>query len=149
MLKIDFYGKEFARQEEINEFLVAVWKVFFKNINANVEFTFMDDEEIKILNGEIRDIPQITDVLSLEHQVDLKNHLKPQELPLFLGEIFLNIDCIANQAERNDHSYEREMLFLSAHALLHLLGYDHQNKDDEFIMRKKQTEIMDWFKLGR
>jgi probable rRNA maturation factor len=59
-----------------------------------------------------------------------------------LGDIFINIDRIRSQAQDYGHSLKREFSFLVTHGLLHLLGYDHMNKNDEEEMFKLQEDIL-------
>ena len=60
-----------------------------------------------------------------------------------LGDIFINIDYARKQAKEYKHSYEREIAFLFTHGLLHCLGYDHMNEEEEKIMYGLQKEILD------
>ena len=61
---------------------------------------------------------------------------------IILGDIVLSTQKIIEQANDFDHSLEREMLYLTVHSMLHLIGYDHMNSDEKRIMREKEKEIM-------
>ena len=91
----------------------------------------MNSEEIHEMNKQYRDIDRPTDVLSFEEYEDD-----------YLGEIFICEEKVYEQAISYDHSNEREFAFLLTHGLLHLLGYDHIEKDDEVIMFQKQDELL-------
>ena len=66
-----------------------------------------------------------------------------------LGEIFVSIDKMKEQAKLYGHSETRELCFLCVHGLFHLLGYDHQTKDEEAIMFGKQEVVLNEFKKTR
>lgn len=149
MIKIDYYGLDFSGQEKLNDFLVAAWDYAFPNVEASAEFTFVNAEEIQAINYDIRDLDKVTDVLSLEYEANFKDNYESYMGNTFIGEIFLNIDCIQKQADEHGHSYDRELCFLALHALLHLVGYDHMNLEDEKNMRERQTEILNQFKVLR
>ena len=96
-----------------------------------VSVIFVNSEEIHEMNKQYRDIDRPTDVLSFEEYEDD-----------YLGEIFICEEKVYEQAESYNHSNEREFAFLLTHGLLHLLGYDHIEKEDEVIMFAKQDELL-------
>ena len=102
------------------------------------------------LNRDHRDIDRPTDVISFAFEDEVQGSYKINKDPNFpriLGEIFICVDKAKEQANEYKHSFNREMSFLFVHGLLHLLGYDHMNKEDEEIMFKLQDEILDPLKL--
>ena len=110
---------------------------------AEVSVTFTDNEGIRAINREYRQIDQPTDVLSF---------------PLFeedaagtrlLGDIVLSLEKCRAQAEEFGHSFARECAFLTVHSTLHLLGYDHETGEaEERDMRERQTAIVEKMGLG-
>jgi len=66
-----------------------------------------------------------------------------------LGDIYICIEKVKSQAEEYNHSFKRELTFLTVHGLLHLLGYDHMNKEDEIKMFKKQEEVLNYYGIIR
>lgn len=107
---------------------------------AYFSIIFVGNEEIKELNREYRNIDKVTDVLSfaLEDNNDLiKNKIR------VLGDIYICIPRMLEQAETYGHGIKRELSFLTVHGLLHLLGYDHQTKNEEEEMFKLQELILD------
>lgn len=98
---------------------------------------FVTDEEIKRLNQTYRKIDRVTDVLSFALCDDLENEMKNS-----LGDIFIAVDQARRQASEYGHSLKREMAFLAVHGYLHLLGYDHQTKEEEEQMFAKQEAIL-------
>ena len=121
----------------------------FEN-EAEVSVTFTDDEGIRRINAQFRNIDKPTDVLSFP----LTDFEGSEEPPvdgdeIALGDIVISLERAAAQAEEYGHSFEREIAFLCVHSMLHLLGYDHV--DDEVAeadMRRRQTEILEKMGLG-
>ena len=126
--------------------------------DLELDLTFMNIEEIKILNKEKRNINKPTDVLSfpylnlkagklsvLEHKQDIN----PETNNLMLGEIIICEDIAKEQAEEFNHSLTREVCYLYIHGLLHLLGFDHINEPDKFVMREHEENILEALGLGR
>lgn len=96
-----------------------------------VSVIIVNSDEIHSMNKQYRDIDRPTDVLSFEEYEDD-----------YLGEIFICEEKVYEQAINYNHSNEREFAFLLTHGLLHLLGYDHIEKEDEVVMFKKQDELL-------
>lgn len=107
---------------------------------------FVDNKTIHKINKEYRNIDRATDVISfaLEDAKDID-----LEIGRLLGDIYISVDKIKEQAKEYGHSEKREMAFLIIHGLLHLLGYDHMNKEEEEIMFKEQELILDGFGIKR
>ena len=107
--------------------------------NANFSIVFVDNEKIQYLNKNYRGIDRVTDVISFAFEDNNKIEYNNMR---FLGEIFICIPRMEEQAEMYGHSETRELAFLTVHGLLHLLGYDHQTKEDEEIMFGLQEVIL-------
>ena len=115
--------------------------------HCEVSVTFVDNEEIREINRQFRNIDRATDVLSfpLFDEDGMDAHV--EELDCMLGDIVLSLERAREQAMEFGHSFEREVAFLTVHSVLHLLGYDHELSDeDDADMRKRQTEIVE--KMG-
>ena len=115
-----------------------------------VSVTFTDNEGIREKNREFRDIDRATDVLSFP-MYDMRNGDVPHPgMECELGDIVLSLERAAEQAVEFGHSYERECAFLTVHSMLHLLGYDHVNSEEEDEeMRAHQRVIMTYIGLER
>lgn len=103
---------------------------------------FVDEKKIQDINKNYRKIDKVTDVISFafeDNDKSLYNDIR------VLGEIFICIPKMKQQALDYGHSEKREIAFLAVHGLLHLLGYDHMNKEDEKIMFAKQELILNGF----
>ena len=115
------------------------------NVTFNV--IFVDGKTIREINKNYRNIDRETDVISfaLEEGEENINF----EFGRLLGDIYICTSKMKEQAKEYGHSEKREMGFLTIHGLLHLLGYDHMNKEEEKIMFDKQKEILDAYGLTR
>ena len=111
--------------------------------SAEISVTFTDNEGIKALNKQYRDKDIETDVLSFpmgENGVYDINHDTGAKI---LGDIVISMEKAVEQAERFDHSLDREVGYLTAHSVLHLLGYDHERGGiDRVRMREKEEQVM-------
>lgn len=122
---------------------------------AEVNVVLTDNEGIRQVNREYRSIDSATDVLSFpmleyENPSDFEgveemaaDCFNPESGELLLGDIMISVDKVEEQAEKYGHSQKRELAFLVAHSMLHLLGYDHMAEEERLIMEKKQNEILD------
>lgn len=116
--------------------------------NTELEFSIIivDNKRIHEINKEYRGIDRPTDVISFALEdsegVELENYR-------ILGDIYISIDKVKEQAKEYGHSEKRELAFLTVHGFLHLLGYDHMEKEEEKIMFGKQEEILNGFGITR
>lgn len=107
--------------------------------DAYFSVILIDDEKMHELNKEYRNIDRTTDVLSfaLEDNATIDTPIRE------LGDIFISIPKMIEQAKEYNHSEKRELSFLSVHGLLHLLGYDHtRSEEEEKIQFGLQDEIL-------
>ena len=112
--------------------------------SCQVSVTFTDNEGIQAINAAHRGIDKPTDVLSFP-LLDFDGGDEPpaDEPMVSLGDIVISLEKAKEQAEEFGHSFEREAAFLCVHSMLHLLGYDHVNSEEEDAdMRKRQREIL-------
>ncbi len=116
-----------------------------------VDIAIITEEEILKLNKEEREIEAVTDVLSFPmidveipfDKDDYKTDVDPETGAVILGEIFICEKRAEEQAEEYNHSITREMGFLVAHSMLHLLGYDHMEDEERIVMEALQAEILE------
>ena len=152
-IEMSFYNE--TNYDKYNEeYFLNLSQVIFNHLKLNNYFIFditiVTLDEIHRNNKEYRNIDRPTDVISFafEDEVEGENKIiRNDNLPRTLGEIFICYEKCQMQSEEYGHSLDREMAFLFTHGLLHLLGYDHMNEEDEKIMFKIQDEIMDLLKL--
>lgn len=114
--------------------------------NAVFNIIFIDNKEIREINREYRNVDRETDVISfaLEDNMDVV-----YEDFRLLGDIYISYEKAIEQAELYNHSVKREVFFLATHGILHLLGYDHMEEEDEKVMFGKQNELLDGYGITR
>ena len=130
--------------DELNDYIEYLFN--YMNIkDAVMSIIIVDNKEIHKINKEYRGIDRETDVISfaLEEGETIDEPIKT------LGDIYISIDKVYEQAKEYGHSIKRELFFLVTHGFLHLLGYDHMNKEDEEKMFSLQEEILDSYGVKR
>ncbi len=116
---------------------------------AEVDVTFVDDNEIQKLNLAHRNIDSATDVLSFPLGIDGNYDINQQTGAALLGDIVISVEHAYSQAELYGHTVQREIAFLTVHSMLHLLGYDHENGGlEEAVMQEKQEAILEQLGLS-
>lgn len=136
-------------EENIDFNLMDLLNYSLKYLNLdNIEFNiiFVNNDRIKEINNEYRKINDYTDVISFALEDIDKSTFEGLRV---LGDIYISMDKAKEQAIEYNHSLKREISFLSIHGLLHLLGYDHMNIEDEKIMNKLQEEILNEYGIKR
>lgn len=125
----------------------------YENLSGEIEvsITFVDNEKIRKINKQYRNMDKPTDVISfaLEEQVEGEVEIVGVTLPRILGDIVISIPKAKQQAKVYNHSYRRELGFLALHGFLHLLGYDHGTEKEEQMMFQRQKEILEKHGLTR
>ena len=147
-MELDFTSKfkEFDTYEEKYLALMSLTlKVLKLNFSPIVSVSIVDNKYIHKINKKYRGIDRPTDVISFAFLDDEPNKKKifQSGAMVALGDIYVSLDKAKEQAEEYHHSLERELSFLFVHGLLHLLGYDHMNKEDEEVMFNLQEEILE------
>lgn len=130
-----------SRFQEILEKTRNVLKI---DKDYEISIILVDAKEIHQINKDYRNIDRPTDVISFALK-DSDDEFFIDEVDLELGDIFINIEAVVNQAKEYGHSECREISFLCTHGILHLLGYDHMNEEDEKVMFGLQDVILDGF----
>ena len=119
------------------------------NSKLIITVTFTTPENIRKINNKFRNIDRATDVLSFP-LIDFDNEDLPNDgSKIYLGDIIISIERAKEQANEYGHSLDREVGFLTAHSMLHLLGYDHMVPEEEKVMFAKQEEILSNLGLKR
>ena len=112
-------------------------KDLITKVVKEVSIALVDNEYIKELNAEYRELDEPTDVLSFPLGEDI------------LGDIIVSLERAESQAEEYNHSLDREVGFLVVHGMLHLLGYDHKEEAAKEEMRKREEEVLNRLDLTR
>lgn len=119
--------------------------------SCEISVSLVDNEEIQSINQEFRGIDKPTDVLSFPQlSFDGEEIAGVNEKDeVILGDIIISMDKAKEQAAEYGHSLKREISFLTAHSMLHLLGYDHMTPEEEEEMIQKQKAILDAVGISR
>lgn len=118
---------------------LALKKLKLKD-NYVLSVVIVGPKTIKSINRDYRNIDSETDVISFA-LLDSGEDMNFDGV-IELGDIFINRNRVLSQAKEYGHSIKREFVFLFIHGLLHLLGYDHMNKEDEKKMFSLQKKII-------
>lgn len=129
----------------VKKILKTINKEFKIKTKHIVSFIVIDDAGIHEINKQYRNIDAPTDVISFAG-IDAEDD---RSLPYELGDIFINKDRVISQAAEYGHTEVREFAFLVTHGMLHLLGYDHINEEDEKVMFSLQDKILEIVKISR
>lgn len=136
---IDEYGyKDYKILKKVLKRTLKLEKVK----NAFFSVVLVDEKRIQDINRDYRKMDRITDVISFAFEDNDKREYNKMRI---LGEIYICIPRMKEQAILYGHSETREIAFLGVHGLLHLLGYDHMEKPDEEIMFGKQELVLNGF----
>lgn len=149
-------GKLFPIKKKIEKLFLLAEKTLHEDFSkVVVSVNFISEEEIKTLNMNFRKVDKVTDVLSFPN-LNKKPEQKLAEFSdevidgqLFIGDLVICRPQAKRQAKEYGHSLKRELCFLALHGLLHLLGYDHLEKEDEKLMQDTAEKILSDFGVGR
>ncbi len=146
--------RKFKTDKALYSLIEKACEATLKNEGAaddyEVNVTLVSDRKIKELNRDFRNIDKSTDVLSFPLGEDGEYDENPENGALMLGDIVLSLEHAAAQAIEFGHSFEREAAYLTVHSMLHLLGYDHVDSEEERAeMRKREEQVMELLDLRR
>jgi probable rRNA maturation factor len=153
----------FFESEPVSESPISVdtWQDWFsrwlEHLQPNLTATgayelclrLTNDAEIQSLNAQYRHKDQPTDVLAFAAlEVEAPQFEYPAEIPLYLGDIVISVETARSQAQQEGHSLQQELAWLSAHGLLHLLGWDHPDDNSLMAMLSMQETLLRSVGLG-
>ncbi len=159
-IKVELYVEDNFSQsssgEDINLDTSETWEEWFQQwleiLSADlppapsyeIGLVLTDDNQIQELNAQYRQQNQPTDVLSFAAlEADLPYNEEMQaSLPLYLGDIIVSVDTAQRQAQQQEHNLLTELVWLTAHGLLHLLGWDHPDEESLIPMLKQQVVLL-------
>lgn len=128
---------------------------------AEINVIITNNEEIKQVNAEYRNVHKATDVLSFPMIVyaepedfsgleeEIESYFHPETGELLLGDIMISQEKVMEQAKEYGHSSKRELAFLTVHSILHLCGHDHIEEKQRIIMEEKQRKILECLQITR
>ncbi|MFD1428661.1 MULTISPECIES: rRNA maturation RNase YbeY [Lacticaseibacillus] len=138
-----------AHTKLVRELVAFAGKQLKLNEDTEIAITIVDDDEIHRINQQYRNTDRVTDVISFaieEGDEDLHGF---EDIPRDIGDLFIDPDQVARQAEDYKHSFERELGYTVVHGFLHLNGYDHIKPEDEAVMIPLQEKILSAYGLER
>lgn len=142
MIKVN-YINQYDKNRKYQRAITKMFKKGYRDLDLIepilVSVIFVDNDQIQEINKTYRGLDKPTDVLSFENQEDLYE----------IGDIFISIDKVIEQAKDLEHSFDYELVYLAIHGFLHCLGYDHIDDQDAKEMDKKQKLIMSNTKYTR
>ena len=147
-MKIELFNET---DENLEKYINTIKEVLVHGLDklkiGDVTFNiiFVNNDYIHELNKNYRNIDRETDVITFALEDD--KTFNPEER--ILGDVYISIDKAKSQSEEYGHSLKRELCFLAVHGMLHLLGYDHMEKEEEKVMFKLQEEILDEMGIKR
>lgn len=142
-------------RETIERVILKTLEVENCKFDAQVSVTIVDLGEIRRINRDMRNIDSETDVLSFpmlefdENRKMIEDDYDLDDGKLLLGDIVICAERAKSQAEEYGHSFLREMAFLTVHSMLHLLGYDHMEDEEEKEMFSRQEDILNILGIKR
>jgi len=119
--------------QELAENILSFEKI---GTDAELSVVLVDKDEIQNLNAKYRRINTPTDVLSFPQSQD------DFEGPCLLGDVVISPQVAEDQAVKYQHSFEKEMVILLIHGILHLIGFDHEESEEKEEMQKREEEIL-------
>lgn len=161
-LKINMHGKRALRDKEaeglIRRAARAAWESFDYPFEGEVDITLTDNEGIREINREYREIDSATDVLSFpieefsegQPPEDVGMDIDPETGRLALGDMIISVERAREQAGEYGHGFDRECAYLTVHSMLHLVGYDHLDEGEQKKrMRHMEETVMTSMGLER
>jgi len=136
----ELIDKEWARR-------IAQQVLKAENVNPpyEVSIVFTNPETVQKLNRDFRGVDEPTDVIAfymLSQKENTPTFVLPPDGVTRLGEVIISYPQAAEQAREQGHSVNEELALLIVHGILHLLGYDHQQPEEEKRMRGREQELL-------
>lgn len=142
---INNINREIKELSILNDYIKhLVKKLELEKCEFNI--IIIDNQQIHEINKQYRNIDRETDVISFAMEDNMDIQYVDFRL---LGDIYISIDKCYSQAKEYGHSNIRELCFLATHGILHLLGYDHMQEDEEKEMFKLQEELLESYDIKR
>lgn len=137
--------------ELLNKVANAAAEVLEIGEEQELSVVLTDNKAVQELNLEYRGIDAPTDVLSfaMNDEAEGEPEILDEDINTLLGDVVISVERAKTQADDYGHSWEREMGFLLCHGILHLMGYDHMESEDEKKMFGLQDTILERIHLTR
>ena len=144
---LDFYN-EIYYLRKIRKFDLMLSNVieyissFLKKKKLNFSILLTNDAEIKEINFKYRNLNKPTNVLSFKSMINKENYFKNAEHEVYLGEIVISMERIFSESKINNVLFKDHFIHIFLHAILHVLGYDHEIDSERKKMEKIEISIL-------
>ena len=115
---------------------------YLKKKKLNFSILFTNDAEIKEINHKYRNLNKPTNVLSFQSMINKNNYFKIAEQEIHLGEIIISMERIVSESKINNVLFKDHFIHIFLHAILHILGYDHERNSERIKMEKIEISIL-------
>ena len=122
---------------KVNDYINSYLK---KNLSLSILLT--NDAEIKDINFKYRNLKKPTNVLSFKSMIDENNYFKNSEQEVFLGEIIISMERVLEESKINNILFKDHFIHIFLHAILHILGYDHEIDSERKKMENIEISIL-------
>ena len=144
---LDFYNEiYYLRKLKIFDLMLSRVKkhtdLFFKNNKLNFSILLTNDAEIREINLKYRNLNMPTNVLSFKSMINEINYFKNTEQEIHLGEIIISMERILCESKINNVLFKDHFIHIFLHAILHILGYDHEIDSERKKMEKIEVSIL-------
>jgi len=154
---IEIIYDEIEQNKEYEDLIKKVLDKCYEieEIEGYICITLTNNENIKEINKQYRNIDKATDVLSFpmyekeEIEQIRKEGLSDVIEQITIGDIIISIPKVIEQAKEYEHSFERELAYMLVHGFCHLMGFDHIEENDKQEMRKEEEKILEALKISR
>ena len=136
LVRIDPEFKDLLNQNEVKSFAKKILGGLDKT-GCEISLCFVGDSAMRETNFRFRGFDKVTDVLSFS-----SNEVNPENEFLIMGDIIISIPVALSQAEERQSTLTREIHLLVIHGILHLIGYDHEDKDEKKKMFALQNRLL-------
>jgi len=145
-ISVDDQFREMVDEDRMTKLVQSVLEAEGVAPPYQVGIVFTDSDTVRGLNREYRELDEATDVLAFQ-MLSRKDHdeffAHPPDGIARLGEVIISYPKAVEQAKEQGHSTDRELALLAIHGILHVLGYDHEEPEEEAEMRAREEQHLD------
>ena len=137
-----YYLRKIKKFDLILSNVIKHTNTYLKKKKLNLSILLTNDAEIKEINFKYRNLNKPTNVLSFKSRINENNYFKNTENEIHLGEIIISMEKIFSESKKNKIMFKDHFIHIFLHAILHILGYDHEKDCDRKIMENIEILIL-------
>jgi probable rRNA maturation factor len=141
-LRIDESFQDSIAEKQLRKVVAETLAAHGVDSPVELGLVITDDQVVQELNRSYRGLDATTDVLAFALWEQSQDFATPPNGIVHLGEVFISCPQAERQAKEQGHPLERELALLAIHGVLHLLGYDHEDPDEEQKMRAMEEKLL-------